>query len=149
MLFVPDRNGDDVPDGPAEVVLDGWGILDRHETLNSFIWGPDGGLYGCQGFATHSQVVGRLMSGIIVEETDTNLTLQTTDERVVLAKEDIDERNTPAVSMMPEGQFDTLSDLQVCDLMAYLGSKSQVPLPPEPETESDPSASLRWPLSNR
>ena len=56
LLFIPDRNGDDVPDGPAEVILDGWGIQDRHETLNSFIWGPDGWLYGCQGFATHSRV---------------------------------------------------------------------------------------------
>ena len=39
---MPDRNGDDVPDGPAEVLLDGWGHQDTHETLNSFLWGPDG-----------------------------------------------------------------------------------------------------------
>ncbi|MEQ1748550.1 MAG: PVC-type heme-binding CxxCH protein, partial [Prosthecobacter sp.] len=29
---------------------------DTHETLNSFIWGPDGWLYGCHGVFTHSKV---------------------------------------------------------------------------------------------
>jgi putative membrane-bound dehydrogenase-like protein len=56
LYFIPDRNEDDKPDGPPEVVLDGWGINDRHETLNSFIWGPDGWLYGCHGVFTHSKV---------------------------------------------------------------------------------------------
>ncbi len=57
LLFVPDRNADDVADmDDLEVRLTGWGIRDRHETLNSFQWGPDGWLYGCQGFATPSQV---------------------------------------------------------------------------------------------
>ncbi len=56
LLFIPDRNGDDVPDGPPEVVLDGWGYQDTHEVLNTFTWGPDGWLYGCQGVFTHSNV---------------------------------------------------------------------------------------------
>ncbi len=56
LLFVPDADGDLVPDGPAEVVLDGWGFQDTHETLNSFRWGPDGWLYGCHGVFTHSRV---------------------------------------------------------------------------------------------
>jgi putative membrane-bound dehydrogenase-like protein len=56
LLFVPDRDGDDVPDGPAELLLDGWGYHDTHETLNAFIWGPDGWLYGCHGVFTHSRV---------------------------------------------------------------------------------------------
>jgi len=56
LTFIPDADGDDVPDGPPQVLLDGWGIRDRHETLNSFIWGPDGWLYGCQGVFTHSNV---------------------------------------------------------------------------------------------
>lgn len=57
LLFVPDRNHDDVADtNDIEVRLTGWGIRDRHETLNSFHWGPDGWLYGCQGFATPSKV---------------------------------------------------------------------------------------------
>ncbi|HUF63702.1 MAG TPA: PVC-type heme-binding CxxCH protein [Verrucomicrobiales bacterium] len=56
LLFVPDRDGDAQPDGPAEALLDGWGYEDTHETLNSFIWGPDGWLYGCHGIFTHSRV---------------------------------------------------------------------------------------------
>jgi putative membrane-bound dehydrogenase-like protein len=56
LLFVPDANRDDVPDGPPQVVLDGWGYQDTHETLNTFIWGPDGWLYGCHGVFTHSRV---------------------------------------------------------------------------------------------
>ncbi len=55
-LFIPDRDRNDVPDGPPEVLLDGWGYQDTHETLNAFIWGPDGWLYGCHGVFTHSRV---------------------------------------------------------------------------------------------
>ena len=56
LTFIPDKDGDDKPDGPPEILLDGWGINDRHETLNSFIWGPDGWLYGCHGVFTQSNV---------------------------------------------------------------------------------------------
>jgi putative membrane-bound dehydrogenase-like protein len=57
LIFVPDRNHDDKADmNDIEIRLTGWGIRDRHETLNSFHWGPDGWLYGCQGFATPSKV---------------------------------------------------------------------------------------------
>ena len=56
LLFIPDKNGDDIPDAKPQVLLDGFGFQDTHETLNSFIWGPDGWLYGCQGVFTHSRV---------------------------------------------------------------------------------------------
>jgi putative membrane-bound dehydrogenase-like protein len=57
LLFVPDKNGDDKADLDAiEVRLTGWGIQDRHETLNSLHWGPDGWLYGLQGYATSSKI---------------------------------------------------------------------------------------------
>jgi putative membrane-bound dehydrogenase-like protein len=81
LMFIPDRDGDDVPDGvtsepggvsprgqqlsvqfpddvpPGAIVLrDGFGWQDTHETLNTFIWGPDGWLYGCHGVFTHSRV---------------------------------------------------------------------------------------------
>ena len=42
LLFIPDRNQDDKADmDDIEVRLTGWGIRDRHETLNSFHWGPE------------------------------------------------------------------------------------------------------------
>lgn len=56
LLFIPDRDGDDVPDNKPEVLLDGWEHQDMHEILNSFNWGPDGWLYGTQGIFTESLV---------------------------------------------------------------------------------------------
>ncbi len=56
LMFIPDRDGDDRPDGPPQILLDGWGQHDTHETLNTFTWGPDGWLYGCHGVFTHSRV---------------------------------------------------------------------------------------------
>ena len=56
LMFIPDLNGDDVADGAPQILLDGWGYQDTHETLNTFIWGPDGWLYGCHGVFTHSRV---------------------------------------------------------------------------------------------
>lgn len=56
LLFIPDRNRDDKPDGPAVVKLDGWDIRDTHETPNSFLWGHDGWLYGNHGVFNNSYV---------------------------------------------------------------------------------------------
>ena len=57
LLFLPDRDGDDRAEmEDLEVLLTGWGIRDRHETVNSFHWGPDGWLYGLEGFATPSKI---------------------------------------------------------------------------------------------
>ncbi len=49
LLFYPDKNEDDVPDGDPEVLLTGFGMEDSHSTANSLQWGPDGWLYGAQG----------------------------------------------------------------------------------------------------
>jgi putative membrane-bound dehydrogenase-like protein len=54
LLYIPILEGDKA--GKPEVVLDGFGYQDTHETLNSFAWGPDGWLYGCHGVFTHSRV---------------------------------------------------------------------------------------------
>lgn len=73
LMFIPDANGDDIPDDVASpnqpglqfprdvprgavVLCDGFGWQDTHETLNAFLWGPDGWLYGCHGVFTHSRV---------------------------------------------------------------------------------------------
>ncbi|WP_417386660.1 PVC-type heme-binding CxxCH protein [Gimesia sp.] len=49
LLFYPDRNRDDIPDGDPEVLLKGFGMEDTSSVANSLIWGPDGWLYGTQG----------------------------------------------------------------------------------------------------
>lgn len=57
LLFIPDSDGDDVADmDDVQIRLTGWGIRDRHETINSLHWGPDGWLYGLEGFATPSKI---------------------------------------------------------------------------------------------
>lgn len=56
LLFIPDRDNDDVADADPEVLLDGFGYGDTHETLNSFMWGPDGWLYGNQGVFNTSMI---------------------------------------------------------------------------------------------
>ncbi len=56
LMFIADANHDDVPDAAPQILLDGWGFQDTHETLNAFCWGPDGWLYGCHGVFTHSKV---------------------------------------------------------------------------------------------
>jgi putative membrane-bound dehydrogenase-like protein len=57
LLFIPDRDGDDIPDGEPQVVLDGWddGVV-RHNIANGLRWGPDGWLYGRHGIQATSYV---------------------------------------------------------------------------------------------
>src|SRR5262249_7153834 len=49
LLFYPDKDGDDVPDGDPVVHLEGFGLEDTHSCVNSLQWGPDGWLYAAQG----------------------------------------------------------------------------------------------------
>jgi putative membrane-bound dehydrogenase-like protein len=56
LMYIPIKAGTDRPAGPPKILLDGWGMEDTHETLNTFTWGPDGWLYGCHGVFTHSRV---------------------------------------------------------------------------------------------
>ena len=57
LLFLPDKNRDDVPDGPPQVVLDGFNHdAIRHNIVNGLKWGPDGWLYGCHGITATSSV---------------------------------------------------------------------------------------------
>jgi putative heme-binding domain-containing protein len=73
---------------------------------------------------------GRLVAGIVIEETAAAVTLQTVNEKVVLPRGDIETMKASPISMMPEGQFDKLSKDDVRDLVAYLASPLQVFLPP-------------------
>jgi len=59
LLFYPDRDHDDVPDGDPEVHLEGFGLEDTHSIANSLTWCPDGWLYGAQGSTTSSRILVR------------------------------------------------------------------------------------------
>jgi putative membrane-bound dehydrogenase-like protein len=58
LLFYPDRDRDDVPDGDPDVLLRGFGMEDAHSVANSLTWGPDGWLYGCQGSTVTANING-------------------------------------------------------------------------------------------
>ncbi len=55
LVFIPDRNHDDVPDSEPVVMLDGFQIS-TNNVLNNFHWGPDGWLYGAIGLSSKSLV---------------------------------------------------------------------------------------------
>lgn len=56
LLFYPDANRDDVPDGDPVVCLSGFGLEDTHSVANSLQWGPDGWLYAANGSTTTGNV---------------------------------------------------------------------------------------------
>jgi len=58
LLFIPDRNRDDLPDGPAETILDGFTVppANHHNFANGLRWGPDGWLYGRCGASAPGEV---------------------------------------------------------------------------------------------
>ncbi len=59
ILFIPDRDADGVPDGPAEVVFDGFSHTggNMHTSANGLEFGIDGWIYGRTGHA-HVQSIG-------------------------------------------------------------------------------------------
>ena len=56
LLFYPDKDRNDKPDGDPVVVLDGWTTKAGHNFFNGLTWGPDGWLYGRHGITRPSLV---------------------------------------------------------------------------------------------
>ncbi len=81
---------------------------------------------------------GRMVSGIIREQTPTSLVIQTANERVVLPREDVEAIKPSTTSMMPEGLLEPLSTREIRDLFAYLASTKQVPLAPDGKAVGSP-----------
>jgi putative heme-binding domain-containing protein len=72
---------------------------------------------------------GRTLSGLVKEEDDKLIVLQTPNEVLRLRKADIEDRQKSSLSLMPDGLLAPLSNVEVRDLIAYLASPGQVPLP--------------------
>ena len=64
LLFYPDADRDDVPDGDPKVCLSGFGLQDTHSVANSLLWGPDGWLYGSNGSTTVGDVSSSVTKGV-------------------------------------------------------------------------------------
>ena len=65
---------------------------------------------------------GRLVAGIIREQSPTSLVIQTASERITLPREDVEAIKPSNASMMPEGQLDPLTPQEIRDLFAYLAT---------------------------
>lgn len=72
---------------------------------------------------------GRVVTGVVVEQTERTITLQTQQERVTVERSEIDEQKATTESLMAEGLLKDLSETQLRDLIAYLMSSEQAPLP--------------------
>jgi len=64
LLFYPDANDDDVPDGDPKVCLSGFGLEDTHSVANSLALGPDGWVYGAVGSTTTGNVSSRVSKNV-------------------------------------------------------------------------------------
>jgi putative membrane-bound dehydrogenase-like protein len=78
---------------------------------------------------TLSTVDGRVLSGLVRDRTPEGLVLRTANDRLVIPVQDIEAEKQTNESMMPEGLLDKLTDRELLDLFAYLGSRQQVPKP--------------------
>jgi putative heme-binding domain-containing protein len=72
---------------------------------------------------------GRTLSGNAAAEDARQLTLRLVGQDTIIAKADILSREKSPISLMPEGLLKALSNDEVRDLLAYLRTTSQVPLP--------------------
>jgi putative heme-binding domain-containing protein len=88
---------------------------------------------------------GRSVTGLLKEEDDKTLALQTPNELIRIAKSDIEDRKVSTTSLMPEGLLAMLAEDEIRDLFAYLVGADQVPLPKSekvllPKTDADATA---------
>ena len=72
---------------------------------------------------------GRVINGVVVEKSEKTLTVQTQTDRATIQRADIEEQKVSTLSLMPDGLFQTLTEDQIRDLIGYLMSPDQVPLP--------------------
>jgi putative heme-binding domain-containing protein len=73
----------------------------------------------------------RVITGIVTKQDANAVTVVTANEILVLSRADVQSLKQGEISMMPEGLIQALTDAEVRDLVAYLKSPAQVPLPKE------------------
>ena len=80
---------------------------------------------------------GRVVTGIVKEETKTSLTIVTANETLTLPVKDIAGRTPSALSMMPDDVTRQLTQAQFRNLIAYLKHPQQVPALADAENVKD------------
>jgi putative heme-binding domain-containing protein len=83
---------------------------------------------------------GRVLNGIVIEQSGPTLTVQTPTERLILNRADVEEIRKSELSLMPDGLLDVLPEREVRDLLGYLMSPQQVALPPDRAPAASSSA---------
>lgn len=71
----------------------------------------------------------RILNGLVIDESERAITIQTATEKLTLAKDAIQDRKLTEKSPMPDGLLDSLSGDQVRDLIEYLRHPTQVAMP--------------------
>jgi putative membrane-bound dehydrogenase-like protein len=97
-------------------------ILENVVDPNAVVWDQ----YKATYFETSDD---RLISGAVVLENESTVTIQTQTGIIALPRNEITSRRRSDLSMMPEGLFQMLEEQEILDLVAYLQSPSQVPMP--------------------
>ncbi len=69
---------------------------------------------------------GRVVSGVIPEENEKTITVQSAAERISLSVDEIEKRETLPVSLMPEGLMKALGEDAVKDLVAYIMTRGPI-----------------------
>ena len=72
---------------------------------------------------------GRVLNGVVLAQNEKTFTVQTATEQVVIQRDEVDLMQDSKLSMMPENLLNVLKDNQIRDLIGYLMSPTQVPLP--------------------
>ena len=78
---------------------------------------------------TITSKAGQVSVGNVMEEDANKVVLNMVGQQSVIAKSDIKNRVTSKISMMPEGLLLALKDHEILDLIKYLRTEKQVPLP--------------------
>ncbi len=69
---------------------------------------------------------GRIITGVVPEQTQKMITVQTPAERIVIERGQIAKTQVMPMSMMPEGLFGAMTPDQVRDIIAYMMTQAQV-----------------------
>jgi putative membrane-bound dehydrogenase-like protein len=83
---------------------------------------------------------GRVVSGLVVAESDNAITVQTANDKVVIPKAEIERQTQSGASMMPEGLLQHLSSEERRDLFAYLTGADQTSPAPTSGQSLEPAS---------
>ncbi len=73
----------------------------------------------------------RSITGIVTKQDDTAITIVTANDTLIIPRNELKSVTQTELSMMPEGLLQAISEGEARDLLAYLRSPAQVPMPAE------------------